>query len=316
MDHPSVSVVIPFHNKARWVGRAIRSVQWQTAPAAEIVLVDDASPDALPEGIRDVPGLRVMTHAVNLGAAAARNTGVAACRGELVAFLDADDYWLPDKLRRQTSCLAAAEAAEPGDVAVATGFFSSKSFSRAILSGVPRASADPAVFASGCWFCPGSTVLIRREAFLRHGPYDTRLKRLEDTLWFFRFALQGGRLVSVPSIESIISQDGKPGSATLADAAEKLERAVAELVGAGDSRRRVILRRIRAYADLEIAASAWYEQNRFKALLYLSRSLMRAPRAKLQLEPLITPLPLTAANLGLARENMDRRREEIEARAD
>ncbi len=108
---PSVSVVIPTHNRARFITRALRSVLDQTFRAFEVLVVDDGSTDDTAGEVSRLedPRVRLLGHPVNRGAQAARNTGIRAATGEYVAFLDSDDTWMPDKLERQITCLAAAE---------------------------------------------------------------------------------------------------------------------------------------------------------------------------------------------------------------
>ncbi len=98
-----VSVVIPTYNRAWAVHAAIDSVLAQDYPAFEIIVVDDGSTDkteALLEGYQD---RIVRIRQANRGVAAARNRGIAAAQGPLIAFLDSDDYWLPQKLSAQAA---------------------------------------------------------------------------------------------------------------------------------------------------------------------------------------------------------------------
>ena len=100
---PRVSVVIPVFNAAPLVAAALRSVFAQTFTDFEVVVVDDGSEDheALTAAIAEFSGRVRCIRQVNGGPAIARNTGIAASTGQLVAFLDADDEWLPEKLARQ-----------------------------------------------------------------------------------------------------------------------------------------------------------------------------------------------------------------------
>jgi teichuronic acid biosynthesis glycosyltransferase TuaG len=111
---PRVSVVVPVWNAAATLAETIASVQAQTAPDWEMLLVDDGSRDgsrALAEAAAAAdPRLRVVGWRDNRGAAAARNAGIRAARGRFIAFLDADDLWRPEKLAVQ---LAALEAGAP-----------------------------------------------------------------------------------------------------------------------------------------------------------------------------------------------------------
>ncbi len=102
-----MSVVIPAYNAAAFVRRAVDSVLAQTMAGVEVIAVDDGSTDdtcGVLAGYGDC--LRLLTQA-NAGPAAARNRGLREARGEFVAFLDADDWWLPAKLERQVALMRA-----------------------------------------------------------------------------------------------------------------------------------------------------------------------------------------------------------------
>lgn len=97
---PLVSVIIPVHNRASQVCRAIDSVLAQTLDDFELIVVDDASTDQTEDVVRSVtdPRIQYLKHDTNQGAATARNTGVHASSGEYVSFLDSDDQWAPRRL--------------------------------------------------------------------------------------------------------------------------------------------------------------------------------------------------------------------------
>lgn len=103
MRPPTVAVVITYYRDHAVVGEAVASVLDQTHPADEIVLVDDASPEGSPT--LD-PRVGIIRHDVNRGPGAARQTGVDATSSEWIAFLDADDAWLPEKLACQLADIA------------------------------------------------------------------------------------------------------------------------------------------------------------------------------------------------------------------
>lgn len=102
---PTISVVMPVYNGAAHIGRAIDSVLAQTRPADEILVVDDGSTDTTADIARTYGDKVRLIVQPNAGAAAARNTGINAATGDWIAFLDADDEWLPHRLAAQTDIL-------------------------------------------------------------------------------------------------------------------------------------------------------------------------------------------------------------------
>lgn len=95
---PSVSVIVPTYNRAALIGRALESALRQTRPGDEVIVVDDGSVDDTPRVLEEFGNRIVAIRAARGGAGRARNLGLARARGELVAFLDSDDEWLPRKL--------------------------------------------------------------------------------------------------------------------------------------------------------------------------------------------------------------------------
>ena len=101
----TVSAVIPAYNAGKYVGRAIESVLAQTHKADEIIVVNDGSSDDTAEVVERFGGAVRFIRQENAGASVARNTGIEAATSEWIAFLDADDEWLPNKLKLQTEHL-------------------------------------------------------------------------------------------------------------------------------------------------------------------------------------------------------------------
>ena len=99
-----VTVIIPTYNRAQKTARAVASVLYQTFTDYEIIVVDDGSSDHTVEILSLFePYLTLLVHPENRGVSAARNTGIRATSAPLIAFLDSDDYWMPEKLALQVS---------------------------------------------------------------------------------------------------------------------------------------------------------------------------------------------------------------------
>lgn len=163
---PLLSVVVPVYQPGPWLAEAIASIVGQRWRPLEIVVVDDGSdpPLVVPEG-GDVP-LSVLRQP-NAGVSAARNRGAAAARGDYLAFLDADDLWLPNAVAR----LFAGFDARP-DSGVVHGL--TQRF-RAAGPGAPREAFGPVHRG-----CNTGTLLFRREVFAQVGGFDPRFRFSED----------------------------------------------------------------------------------------------------------------------------------------
>jgi glycosyltransferase involved in cell wall biosynthesis len=104
---PRVAVIVPCYNSAGFVAEALDSIAAQSYSSLEIVVVDDGSTDPLEEALAPYRGRVRLVRRDNGGPAAARNTGIDATDTELIAFLDPDDRWHPEKIRRQVAYLDA-----------------------------------------------------------------------------------------------------------------------------------------------------------------------------------------------------------------
>lgn len=126
VNSPRVSIIIPTYNRSEMIVECLESVFSQTYADYEVIVVDDGSTDNTEAALK--PFLDRITYIKheNKGNAAARNSGLAIAKGQLIAFLDSDDLWLPDKLRRDVECLDSHSAV---DMVCANGtFFGSPKF--------------------------------------------------------------------------------------------------------------------------------------------------------------------------------------------
>lgn len=176
-----VSVIIPTHNRADVLGRAIASVLGQTWADFELIVVDDGSTDATPRVLAefDDPRLTGM-HQENKGVSSARNRGIAASGGRLIALLDSDDHWMPDKLEKQVRFMAESGFAicQTDEIWIRNGVRVNPRFKHAKPAGwfLDR-SLDLCLISPSC-------VMFTRSLWDELGPFDESLPACEDySLW-------------------------------------------------------------------------------------------------------------------------------------
>jgi glycosyltransferase involved in cell wall biosynthesis len=177
-----VSVVIPVYNQQRLLVDALESVAAQSFDAFETIVVDDGSDTDIPSVVEGYGGsVRLVTHDRSRGAGAARNTGIDQANGEYVAFLDADDTWHPEKLRRQYETFQQSSD-EVG--LVYSGFVQYDTQGQA-WEHEPTARGDIYVEElERDRIHPTSTVMVRRECLDDVGGFDPDLPSRQDyDLW-------------------------------------------------------------------------------------------------------------------------------------
>lgn len=184
----SVSVVIPAHNAAPFVAAALESVLGQTRPAREIIVVDDASTDATAECVSRYP-VTLLRLPTNRGPSEARNAGVRAATGDVVAFLDADDVWYSHHLEDVAGLLdrhAEAVVAYSGVRFVG----SREGLWQPVLEPHRPFEALERVFDKSGQ-PPQITAVVRRAALLQAGGYDPAYRQAQDYELWLRLARQG-----------------------------------------------------------------------------------------------------------------------------
>ena len=186
-----ISVLIPAYNAGLYLHEAIDSAFAQTHRPVEVIVVDDGSEDET-RAVAERYGERIrFTREEHRGAGAARNTAVELATGEYLAFLDADDRFLPEKLERQ---LAALDT-DPGLDMV---FGHVREFVSPELPTDVQASIRPPA-APSPWTTP-NLMLIRRGAFDRVGPFATELRVAETVDWYARAVEAGLGGIMLPEI--------------------------------------------------------------------------------------------------------------------
>ncbi len=174
-DELMVSVVIPVYNGERYLASALGSVFKQDYRPFEVIVVDDGSVDDTARIARSFQEIRYIYQS-NQGTAAARNAGVAAARGGIIAFLDADDVWAPNKLRVQIDYLL--KHPEVGYVLARTKNF--------LESGIDfPAWLTEELFTTEHPALP-SALVVHKSVFYEVGEFDRSYTVAEDMDWFVR----------------------------------------------------------------------------------------------------------------------------------
>jgi glycosyltransferase involved in cell wall biosynthesis len=185
---PTVSVVVPAFNAAWCIGRAVDSVLAQTFRDFELIVVDDGSTDDTAQVLQRYGTALRLVRKRNGGLSSARNAGIAAARGEMVAFLDADDWWFERKLERQMElmrlrpqvgfCSTAANVVDPDGKLL--NVWQTARWEGSFLAHLFGAHGDVAG--------SGSAVVVRCALLGRVGGFDESLRSLEDIDMWMRLA--------------------------------------------------------------------------------------------------------------------------------
>ncbi|MEE9299876.1 MAG: glycosyltransferase [Alphaproteobacteria bacterium] len=272
MARPLVSVVIPVYNRADLVKRAIASVCAQTFRDFELLVVDDASTEALRETVEGIgdPRIRYLRRGANGGAGAARNTGIHESRGAYLAFLDSGDEWLPEKLDAQIDHLK-----RQGDRAplCCTAFVLHHRMAGQNSLRVPRSPFLYRDLAFGCGLSPGTTLMAERHVFDAVGGFDEELAHLEDWDWLLRCA-ERWPIEVLPRLLARVHARAWPRRADLRAACVRLwEKHEAALAREDPAYRR----RFRAALTIEQSAASYRERRYVSAAALLVRSFIEYP---------------------------------------
>jgi glycosyltransferase involved in cell wall biosynthesis len=226
---PGVSVVIPAYCASADIPVALDSVFAQKFSDFEVILVNDGSPDTpdLEHALKPYASrLNYIALAGNRGAGAARNAGIVASRGAYVAFLDADDRWLPDFLRRQVSHLDSHPAC---DLVYCDAILGGESTlaGRCFMETAPS-EGDVSLLSLIEQRCNIllSTVVARRNTIVKSGLFDETLRRGQDFELWLRLAFAGARIEYQRDVmaERRVRTTGLSG-----DSVTELRRAIAVL---------------------------------------------------------------------------------------
>lgn len=288
------SVIIPAFNAADTIVRAIDSVRHQNIPRLEVIVIDDGSGDntvsVVSANIRPGENLRLLCLEKNSGVSAARNAGINIARGKFLAFLDADDIWLPGKLDKQIAAMASDDAVTlvscNSQLVTESGY----------LIKVGHLNRPP-VEGFDAWktlliynFLPTPTILTRTELVKKIGGFDESLAVGEDLDLWIRLGLRGKIIVLkeiltnyYDSADSLMKRhNGQTGDIVV----PMLEKHITEQKNRLSS---MEIRRIRGFRSFQIGCNLFFSGSYrasipifFKSVLYGWRpikSFLYIPRA-------------------------------------
>ena len=202
---PLVSIIVPAYQARPYLGEALDDVASQSYRNWELVVVEDGSPDSVAEVVeafraRCSQAVRYHRQPHNQGPSVARNVAIELAQGDMFAFLDADDRWLPDHLERKVTMLEAQAA----DVAYGTVELFDDETGDALSTWGPSPedlASFPLSLFTRCFIQP-SGVVVQRGVVERVGPFDSSLSFAEDLDFWIRAVRAGQRFAYDPKITS------------------------------------------------------------------------------------------------------------------
>ncbi|MEW5943853.1 MAG: glycosyltransferase [Pseudomonadota bacterium] len=295
MQNPVFSVIIPAYNCASTIGRAIESVLGQTCPPAEVIVVDDGSTDATREVVAGFGDRVRYLRQANAGVSAARNAGARAATGDWLAFLDADDWYYPDRLRWHAEWIERAP-----DLDFLTGDYEYRRPDGSLISRsmeineagcilMAKAEGAREVVMEGetiakfveSHFGDTHTLSVPRSVFLELGGYPVGRSVCEDVNFLIRLCARSKRIGVVCEAMGVYLIHG--ASATRANPLKAQISNVETLVSLKPTAKQFpaeIRRGFRArlrHARLNLAYALLREGRKLEALRAVSPSLLESP---------------------------------------
>jgi len=290
----TISVLIPTYNRAGLITRAVESALNQTLAPTEVVIVDDGSTDDTRAVVARLDGPIRYIFQENRGLSAARNVGAGNATGEWLAFLDSDDFWMPNHLANMTAAIEATSGA-------ANIYFSDTLAARAngnwwesigfSISGQYEFREDPTD-----WFMQPlmpvlvQTTVVRRNVFLAIGGMPTALPSRQDTHLFFHLGLTGPAC-AVAGVGGAFTADDQSGSRLTAINSSRTRGYLNEtiwlyedlLASFTDLRHGHVreLRRRLSGAYWARAKLDWRDRSYLRSLRQIARSIALAPQVPL-----------------------------------
>ena len=274
---PRVSVIVPVYNRRDAIRPTLDSVSAQTYADCEVVVVDDGSTDDVLAMLRaDYPNVRTIRLERNSGVSVARNRGVAAAHGELIAFLDSDDLWSPDKLTLQVEDFDRHPEAVLSFTDITFGVTGTS-----FVYSVTQPFQPERVFEQlleGGPILP-SAVMVRKSHFDATGGFDPDVTPAEDRdLWLRLAPLGPFRFLPLPLVRRVVYPDAESRPTERWEAS--LHRVVARFLDRPEGAPyRDRAGALRAFQFVKVGSRHLQGAKLFHALTAFSRATVRDPRA-------------------------------------
>jgi len=210
---PLISCIVPVYNGERFLSETLDSVLAQTYKSLEVIVVDDGSTDQTPAVAARYGDRLRYARQENRGPAAARNHGATLAKGDLLAFLDADDLWHSEKLVRQHRRFVVRPDLD-------LSFSRFQNFWESELEQEQEAFDAHPLAKPISGYCIG-TLLARRDVFDRFGPFDEGLRQGENISWFLDARKRGAVIEIMPEV--LMSRRFHPTSLTRREAPQALD---------------------------------------------------------------------------------------------
>lgn len=183
----NISVIIPVHNRKNEIARALKSVLQQAVYVSEIIVVDDASTDDTCQIVEDWSKehqfIKLIKLSENQGATYARNIGIDNAQSQLIAFLDSDDEWLPDKVEKQIECFST-------DSQIAMVYTGLEVYDGNTVVSEPAQPSEDLYEELLRWNVIGSTssCMVKKKVLIEVGKFDEKLRARQDLDMWLRIA--------------------------------------------------------------------------------------------------------------------------------
>jgi glycosyltransferase involved in cell wall biosynthesis len=274
-----ISIIIPTYNRMDTTHRAVASILSQEVDA-EIIIVDDASspPYQLEEDKRNNPEIKIIRKDINKGPSAARNSGIKAATHPLISFLDSDDFLIETSLRqRMEFAIEAGILTDKGAHKIVGCSWQETDMSGEVVNiRYPKSSRSSDDLFSGCWFCPGSAVIMNRSWFMDNQmAFDENLKRLEDLDLFMRLGAIGASYVAHSLLGVSITASDSRYPDVIITACEAMK---SKHLGNDSPLSPAQNARLKAYLFYELSRAHISKSEYHRALDYLVKSFIQRPR--------------------------------------